>query len=66
MFHVNIMCVSRPCSLVWEFHWDHNSIISYDIEQFRSLFIGKDFGIENSYIDLHASVKFIAFKHSYQ
>ena len=61
------MCVSWPCSLVWEFHWDRNSIISYDIEQFHGLFIGKDFGIENRYIDLHdfdASVKFIAFKHS--
>ena len=40
------------------------SLVSYyHIVQFHSLFIGKGFGIENSYINLHDyDVKFIAFR----
>ena len=39
------------------------SLVSYyRIVQFHSLFIGKGFGIENSYIDF--DVKFIAFRHT--
>ena len=42
------------------------SLVSYyRIVQFHNLFIGKGFGIENSYINLHDfDVKFIAFRHA--
>ena len=42
------------------------SLVSYyHIVQFHSLFIGKGFGKENSYINLHDfDVKFIAFRHT--
>ena len=49
--------MQKVLKLSWEFH--------YRIEQFHSLFIGKGFGIENSYINLHDfDVKFIAFRHT--
>ena len=42
------------------------SLVSYYcIVEFHSLFIGKGFGIENSYINLFDfDVKFIAFRHT--